>query len=76
MTYAERIYGTTREVEENREDDGTDTRLIGLAWRKFTDPAARRNLRYNTASRAAFAFAWAERLIENSRHRGALAMLQ
>jgi hypothetical protein len=76
MTYSQRIYGTSPRPAENRSDDRTDGKLIALYWRIFTNPASKRSLRYDKASKSAFAFAFADRFVENSRHRGALDQLQ
>lgn len=76
MTYSQRIYGTGPAVAENKTDTQVDGKLFNLAWRKATDPAAQRVNRYDKAKRSAAAWAWVDRYVENSRHRGALDQLQ
>ena len=75
MNYSQRIYGTGPATIENTTEDTVDGKVIGLDWRLYTYLPVRRSLRYDKAQRAAFAFAWADRLTEASRHRGALNML-
>jgi hypothetical protein len=74
MNYSQHIHGTGS-TTENTTEDQIDGKVIGLDWRLYTYLPARRSLRYDKAQRAMFAFAWADRLVEASRHRGALNML-
>lgn len=52
-----------------RMDDSIDADLIAWEWRRLTEPAARRALRYDTAAIAAFGWSQVDKFREWSRHR-------
>jgi hypothetical protein len=76
MNYSQHIHGIGPATSENAFESETNTARCGLDWRIYTNPAARRNLRYDKSARAAFGYAWVDRFVENTRHRGTLDQLQ
>ena len=77
MTREQAIYGGSGPQENRpRSEDFIDARLIALAWRRETEPLARRQDRYNTMKTAAHAWLYVDQFREWQRHRGAACAFQ
>jgi hypothetical protein len=58
------------DANETRFEDEIDRDLIAHRFRVYTEPAARRSLRYDTAANASYAWLYLDTFAEWSRHRG------